>query len=214
MRRNKKGALELSITAIVILIIAITILGLGIGFIKKQFSAGTELVGGKLTEIKEQMKEDIRTSGELLVLNMPETEVSLGKPQDLLIGVKNTLSNPNNPADKVCYWIEVKCLKAFSQGNTCTPDGMNDVVVGGLDLASNSYPQFNWFTSLLSQFDIRKYDAEVYPATLLVRDAQPDRYAMEMNVFRDTSSDSCSNVGEFPSEAQLYASKSFTISVK
>jgi len=214
MRRNKKGALELSITAIVILIIAITILGLGIGFIKKQFSAGTELVGGKLTEIKEQMKEDIRTSGELLVLNMPDTTVSLGKPQDLLIGIKNTLSNPDNPDEKVGYWLEVRCLKAFSQGNYCTPDGENNVVVGGIDTENNGYAQFNWFSSLLSQFDIRKYDAEVYPATMLVRDAQPDRYAMEMTVYRDMTSGSSDQVGEFPSDPQVYASKSFTISVK
>ncbi|RLE47492.1 hypothetical protein DRJ25_02230 [Candidatus Woesearchaeota archaeon] len=214
MRYNKKGALELSITAIVILIIAITILGLGIGFIKKQFGAGTELVGGKLTEIKEQMKEDIRHSGELLVLSMPETELSIGKPQDVLIGVKNTLSNPNAPPDKVCYWIEVRCLNAFSRGNFCTPDGQNDVVVGGVDIANNDYPQNNWFSSLLSQFDIRKYDAEVYPATMLVRDAQPDRYVLEMNLYRDASSGSCSQIGEFPSDAQLYASKTFTINVK
>ena len=210
---NKKGALELSITAIVILIIAITILGLGIGFIKKQFAAGTELVGGELTQIREQMKEDIKESGELLVLNMPETTVSVGKPQDLLIGVKNTLSNPNPPPDRVCYWIEVRCLNAFSRGNYCTPEGTNDVVVGGVDILNNDYPQYNWFSSLLSRFDIRKYDAEVYPATILVRDTQPDRYQMEISVYRDASSESCGQVGDFPSQPQLYASESFTITV-
>lgn len=213
--RNKKGALELSITAIVILIIAITILGLGIGFIKKQFGAGTELVGGELTKIREQMKEDIRTSGELLVLNMPETEVNVGKPQDVLIGVKNTLSNRDNPDDKVCYWLEVKCLKAFSKDNTCTPDG-NNAVIGGVDVGNKEeYLTYNWFSSLLSQFDIKKYDAEVYPATMLVRDAQPDRYAMEINVYRDESSGSCSDfTSGLPYDAQIYASKSFTITVR
>ena len=209
MRRNKKGALELSITAIVILIIAITILGLGIGFIKKQFGAGTELVGGELTKIREQMKEDIKSSGELLVLNMPETEVSLGKPQDILIGVKNTMSNPDK--GKVCFWVEVKCLQPFNPDNTCTPDG-NNIAVGGVDSISNFEPviERSWFSSILSKFDIRNYDAEVFPARMLVRDAKPDMYSMEINVYRDTQSMSC----EDASEPVLYASESFTIQVK
>jgi len=207
--RNKKGALELSITAIVILIIAITILGLGIGFIKKQFGAGTELVGGELTKIREQMKEDIKSSGELLVLNMPETEVSLGKPQDILIGVKNTMSNPDT--GKVCFWVEVKCLQPFNPDNTCSPIG-NNVAVGGVDSENNFeyVTEYSWFSQLLAKFDIRNYDAEVKPARMLVRDAKPDMYSMEINVYRDTQSLSC----EDASEPVLYASESFTIQVK
>ncbi len=202
----KKGALELSITAIVILIIAITILALGIGFIKKQFTTGTELVGGELTKIREQMKEDIRTSGELLVINMAKTELSIGKPQDMLIGVKNTLKNPDG--DKVCFWIEVKCLRAFNPQNMCpgAAAATDEIVVGGYNVGTDS-----WFSSLLSQFDVKNFDAEVYPATMLVRGAQPDRYAMEMNVYRASDQQNCASTTGAP---ELYASKSFTISVK
>jgi hypothetical protein len=207
--RNKKGALELSITAIVILIIAITILGLGIGFIKKQFGAGTELVGGELTRIREQMKDDIKASGELLVLNMPETSLSSGKPQNVLIGVKNTMSNPDK--GRVCFWVEVKCLQPFNPDNTCSK-GYSNIAIGGVDSENNFYPvrEHNWFSSILSKFDIRNYDAEVFPATMLVRDAKPDQYSMEINLYRDLESRSCDD----SSEPVLYASKSFTISVK
>ena len=207
----KKGALELSITAIVILIIAITILGLGIGFINKQFSAGTELVGGELTKIKEQMKEDIRSSGELLVLNMPETEVRLGKSQDILIGVKNTMSSDKG---KVCFWLEIRCLQAFNSENSCFwKTGENNIAVGGVDSTLSFEPvkDLSWFSSLLSKFDIRNYDAEVFPATILVRDAKPDRYALEINVYRDPDSNSCEDASGTP---ELYTSKSFTINVK
>ena len=48
---NKKGALELSINAIVILIIAITMLGLGLGFVRGMF--------GKIsTQVEEQVASE------------------------------------------------------------------------------------------------------------------------------------------------------------
>lgn len=53
---KKKGSLQLSINAIVILILAITLLGLGLGFIKGIFK-GTL---GKLTKIEEQLGEEER----------------------------------------------------------------------------------------------------------------------------------------------------------
>ena len=43
--RNKKGALELSINAIVIVILAMTLLGLGLGFVRGMF--------GKITGISD-----------------------------------------------------------------------------------------------------------------------------------------------------------------
>src|SRR3989338_11516122 len=100
MRTNKKAALELSITAIVVLIIAITVLGLGIGFIKKQFGAGTSLVEKELSNIKDQLKEQVRTGGELLVFSVPG-QVSIGKPQGTFVGVRNTAQNPEGY--KVCF---------------------------------------------------------------------------------------------------------------
>src|SRR3990167_5104458 len=120
MRTNKKAALELSITAIVVLIIAITVLGLGIGFIKKQFGAGTSLVEKELSNIKDQLKEQVRTGGELLVFSVPE-QVSIGKPQGTIIGVRNTLANTRELKDRVCFRVEVRCIKPFTPGAYCNP---------------------------------------------------------------------------------------------
>src|SRR3989344_3134505 len=97
-RFNNRGALELSITAIVVLIIAITVLSLGVGFIKKQFGAGTELVEGQFSEIKQKLKEQMKESGELLVFSVPE-EVTKGTPQNIQVGVLNTAANPNSQDD-------------------------------------------------------------------------------------------------------------------
>ena len=57
-RMNKKGALELSINAVVILILAITMLGLGLGFIRGLFGGTVE----KFEEIGKQLDEEQRAS--------------------------------------------------------------------------------------------------------------------------------------------------------
>lgn len=57
-RMNRKGALELSINAVVILILAITMLGLGLGFIRGLFGGTVE----KFAEIGEQLEEEQRTT--------------------------------------------------------------------------------------------------------------------------------------------------------
>jgi len=96
--KSKKADLSLSTNAIVILILAITILGLGIGFIKKQFGAGTELVGNQLSIIKQQLKDQMKEGGELLTFSFPE-QVTKGTPQNIVIGVLNTAANPKYQDD-------------------------------------------------------------------------------------------------------------------
>jgi len=223
MKRNKRAALELSITAIVVLIIAITILGLGIGFIKKQFGAGTELVGGELTKIKQQLKDQVRTGGDLLVFNVPE-EISIGKPKNTFIGVRNTAANPNSDKDRVCFRVEVKCIKPFTPGSACDPSiglpGGNNVAVGGYDYENQDYvvtiaPQRNWFRSILGEFDLKNYEGDVYDAVMLVRGIKPDSYAMEINVYKDPESNSCADqqFGLRSRSEDLYTSRTFTLKV-
>lgn len=88
---DKKGALELSITAIVVLIIAITLLGLAIFFIKNLFKGGTEIFTGELAKIKEQLRTNLEESGELFVFSVgSELEIKKGEPQKFYMGVRNT----------------------------------------------------------------------------------------------------------------------------
>lgn len=205
---KKKGALELSITAIVVLVIAIVVLGLAIGFIRKQFTKGTELVAGEMAGIKQQMKEQIRTGGELLVFTVPE-EVSIGKPAPMVVGVRNTAANPNREKGRVCFRLEVKCLKPFTVGGSCTRDVATNVVVGGYDIEANAPARYNWFKTLLSEFDLRSYEGDVWDAVMLVRGIAPDSYAMEFNVYKEVYDNACEDATDFA----LYASKTFTLNV-
>ncbi|RLE45902.1 hypothetical protein DRJ22_03295 [Candidatus Woesearchaeota archaeon] len=214
---KKKAALELSITAIVVLIIAITVLGLGIGFIKKQFGAGTKLVEAQLGEIREQIRNQIKTGGELLVFNFPD-EVSIGKPAGIVIGVRNNDANPES--GEICFRVEIKCKTPFTPGAFCDPVNMrNNVAVGGFamtgeDADGQAVTTNSWFRSILGQFDLRNYEGDVYDAILLVRGVKPDLYAMEVNVFQEPNKHSCSNADfNYGPDVIPYASKTFTLNV-
>ncbi|MBN1502960.1 hypothetical protein JW930_05440 [Candidatus Woesearchaeota archaeon] len=56
VRKSKRGSLNLSINAIVVLILAITMLGLGLGFIRGTFKSATEGIGKSLQSIDEGRK--------------------------------------------------------------------------------------------------------------------------------------------------------------
>ncbi len=213
MRFNKKAALELSITAIVVLIIAITILGLGIGFIKKQFTAGTELVGKELSNIKEQIKEQVRTGGELLVFSVPD-QASIGKPVNTFIGVRNTAANTEG--ENVCFRVSVTCKKPFTPGASCVPDVQGPVVVGGYDPDNQWEPvtgKNNWFKSILGEFDLKNYEGDVYDAVMLVKGIKPDSYQMEVTIYKEPQDRDCSLQQFGEKKDAVYASKSFILIV-
>ncbi len=89
MKLNKKGSLNLSINAIVILILAITMLGLGLAFIRNIFGSATEEfedIGG---EVKKQMIEEMKASDDVVELSRPKVELKAGASTQLYIGFKN-----------------------------------------------------------------------------------------------------------------------------
>ena len=59
---NKKGDLNLSIQAIVIVVIAFVVLGLGLGFVRGQFKSIQETSTGVQEQIRQQILEDLRRS--------------------------------------------------------------------------------------------------------------------------------------------------------
>ena len=83
---KKKGALELSVTAIVILILAIVILGLGLGFIRGMFGKVSvqfeEQIAAEPEPRQPSRSEPLTISREAIVTNAGETEV-------LKIGIYN-----------------------------------------------------------------------------------------------------------------------------
>jgi hypothetical protein len=170
---SKKGALELSINAIVVLILAITILGLGIAFIRGQFGAlqkqFTE-VGG---EVKTQMTQKIRESGELLAFNQQEIEVTAGKTETFYYGVQN-----EHIDQSVCAAVLVRCIKGLTntQGG-CT--GSDALIVGGEKVDQK------WF-SLFTPVIIKAGDVGVYQMEIQVSNAPKDSYLMELSVIKPT----------------------------
>lgn len=214
---NKHGALELSITAIVVLIIAITVLSLGVGFIKKQFGTGTELVESSFSEIKQNMKNQMKESGELLIFSFPD-EVTIGTPENIRVGVLSTLANPDyetdSKKDSVCFRVEVKCIKPFTPDAECIDGKPNPVVVGGYDSETlEPVPSDqNWFKRLLGEFDLKNYEGDAFEGVLLMKGIRSDSYSMEINVYSAPNSAKCEDAAW---EASLppYATKSFVLNV-
>ncbi|MBD3361481.1 hypothetical protein GF358_01685 [Candidatus Woesearchaeota archaeon] len=204
---NKKAALQLSINAIVILILAITILSLGIAFIRSQFGTLTERFTEVSAEIKSELINKIKDSGDLLVFNRVEIEAKLGKPEEFYIGIKNTAPNINDPNKPVCFIPAIKCISALN--GDCL-DGRDNVYVGGTDmsLGPGNPPEVKWF-SLFPEVNIQTGEVNVYPIELQIAQAQPDTYLMEFAVYKYQDGASCDTGGIV--DERPYQSKQFFI---
>lgn len=181
---NKKGALELSITAIVVLIIAITVLGLAIFFIKNLFKGGTEIFTSELSKIKDQLRENLKESGELVVMSKgTEIEVKRGSPFEFYIGARNTA-----PEDR-CFRVAIVCNNPFTTGETCI-NNKNNVLIGGVnDVGDTPSPGESWFPRLLAETVVPKNDIAVSPVTLQIANANPDTYLMTLSVYQGDNAD-------------------------
>ena len=187
---NKKAALQLSINAIVVLILAITILGLGLGFIKSQFGALQKQFGEVAAEIRSELIEKIKESGELLVFNRAEIDAKTGKKDTFYFGIKNTASTAID-SESVCFRIGVRCLKSLKpeiQG-MCTSLVENGAFVGGVD-AFGTPGDVEWF-SLFSEVDIAEGEVGVFPISLQIARAKPDTYLMRLEVYREKDGYEC-----------------------
>ncbi len=203
---NRKAALELSINAIVVLILAITILGLGIGFIRSQFGGLTKQFTQVNAEIQDQLINKIKESGDLLVFDRAELQAGIGKKEAFYIGIKNTASNPATEKDSVCYRLAVKCIRALKPENTCP--GVNNVIVGGKN-ANGETPansDSTWF-QMFDEVDIKNNEVGVFPITVQIAKANPDTYAMDFQISKDSDSNDCVGQGTFTP----YQSKQFFV---
>lgn len=102
---NKKGSLEISIQAIVIVVLAMTVLGLGLGFIKGMFGDITTVSRGTFDKIADQLQKDLVSSNEKLVFS--QTKVNLERGKSILLGWG--IKNEGN--QKLNYWAEFTSIK-------------------------------------------------------------------------------------------------------
>lgn len=89
-RLYKKGALELSINAIVIVILAMTLLGLGLGFIRNMMSSIQDMSSQVTDQQKQQILDDLRRGDKKLSFPTGQVDIDKGKAILLAVGVKNT----------------------------------------------------------------------------------------------------------------------------
>jgi hypothetical protein len=87
----KKGSLNLSINAIVVLIMAITLLGLGLGFMKSMFSSTTSQFEEINADLKNTLIQDLRSTGGRIVFNKEDIQSSKGDTMDIYFGLRNDL---------------------------------------------------------------------------------------------------------------------------
>ena len=209
-RLKSRGSLQLSINAIVILILAITILGLGLGFIKKQFGSLGEQFTSVSEEIKGEIVEKIRQSGDLLVFNKQEINVQKGKPEKFFMGIKNTGS------DVTCFLTNIECIQSLVAG-PCEEGQASGVrlPVGGRDLITYDRIDGGWFT-LFDQIDIEPGSVGVIPVTLQIPgDVSPDTYLVQLSVYEGDLD--CGNVGQFGGTTvppEPHATRQFFINVR
>ena len=86
---RKKGALQLSINAIVIIVLAMTLLGLGLTFIRGMFSNIVELSESTFEKISEELNGRLATSDEPLLFSKTTLSIERGSKSLEGVGVRN-----------------------------------------------------------------------------------------------------------------------------
>jgi hypothetical protein len=169
----KKGSLNLSIQAIVIVVLGMTLLGLGLGFIRNQFqqisSVGTEVQ----EQVREQIVAQLRTSGEQV--SFPRS-VSMSRREQkvMTLGVQNVGSK------------EIKFRLDFTFDAPTT--GNSDVGEGGPTLGFNLRYDRGCLTLLPAQ-------SEVYGINVIAP-STPGTFALRASVEENPSSiAACSTPG-------------------
>ncbi|MAE43057.1 hypothetical protein CMO93_04750 [Candidatus Woesearchaeota archaeon] len=185
MLNNKRASLELSIRAIVIVVLAMTLLGLGLGFIKSQFSQITSVGTEVQQQVREQITGQLRTSGEKISFPR-EVQLSRGERKTLTVGVQNTGSET--------IWF----------GLSVVMDTENSDHVGGIsEVYDPRYP------SDRCSFSLSPADASAYGVNIKA----PKTAGTDMLIVKVLQSAVTPDGGCADSEEGTYASKTVFITV-
>jgi hypothetical protein len=114
---NKKGALQLSINAIVVLILAITVLGLALTFITNMFGSATGNLKTMNEEQEKRIIDEMASSNKLLTFKNMELNLKSGDEKEFAMGIRNT-----DPNDKYTFYTQFVCLTTRSNYTSCPVD--------------------------------------------------------------------------------------------
>lgn len=121
----KRGSLNLSIEAIVIVVIAFVVLGLGLGFVRSQFSQFGDTSNQVQEQIEQQILDDLRRGNQKLSFPTDELKMETSSDSVQAIGIKNTGDDPLNL--KVSFSVKTGAtftsFESEKQGKFTSSDG-------------------------------------------------------------------------------------------
>ena len=193
MKLNKKGSLDLSINAIVILILAITMLGLGLAFMRNIFGTATqefEEVGGT---VQKQMIDPMKETDKIVDITNPKLEMKAGEQKQIFLGFKN---EGNNDVDFQIRQIEVSFLGGAAETTNIYDISNESAVIKSLgsgdvcgvrDDSGVSTDVYIEFKS--SQTTVRTGDVVVVPINIITTSAAEQAtctYEIKIDIDADT----------------------------
>ena len=190
---SKKASLNLSIQAIVIVVIAFVVLGLGLGFVKNTFKDITGTTKDVQSKIKEQILEDMRTSGKKLSISQ---EVHLERAEETTenIGIVNT----GTPVEKYGVFIDV------TEGKR--PDGFTE----SNPLILNKEISFFWSKAI--DKELGPTDGDVIPVTISASRQASGNYLGKVTVYSDANGCQVAHPDECGDDS-IYDTRTFFVKV-
>ncbi len=192
MRINKKGSLDVSIQAIVIVVIALTVLGLGLGFVKSTFKDIGETSKGVQAKIKEQILEDLRVSGKKVSIT---SQVNLERGKEALenIGIVNT------GLTEKTFGVKIAFIKKQNPDGTedQSPEAGNEII---------------FFYSNLVEKRLSPTAGDVIPITITAKSSAAGNYLYKVDVLAESTPGACAS-GTVGAGCELYDTRSFFVRV-
>ncbi|MFQ5621221.1 MAG: hypothetical protein ACE5FT_05225 [Candidatus Nanoarchaeia archaeon] len=189
-RINRKGALQLSINAVVILILAITMLGLGLGFIRNLFGGTVSQFEEIAGELDEEQLKSLKASTE--EVTFPQ-RISMGEQRK---GVNFAIYNNRGG------WLELSLDTDTCDGKSCIR--CDDMIGGAGDEDLSTLVKFDTYETI----EVDAGNSEVIPLQVIIDPSAPAtmyRCVIELNI---------ENAEQSADTGQLYAKKRFEIDYK
>lgn len=205
---NKKGSISISINMIVVVVLAFVMLGLmltlGRNIVSSASAGAMDISGTTQQQIMEELQEGDKP------LSFPKTkiEVGLGDTEILALGVKNTFAGDQ------CFKVELQAIDV--NGEAVPVDNRKKIEMDyGYDDEGNvktgAIGSFQF--SQIGYAKLSASEATLVPIEYASKGAQKDTFGFQVFVYRADATDSgmCPGIND---DGQLYASKSFFISVR
>ncbi|MBU0470724.1 MAG: hypothetical protein KKA62_00435 [Nanoarchaeota archaeon] len=192
---NKKASLELSIQAIVIIVIAFVVLGLGLGFVKNIFGGAKSTVSDVQEKIKEQILEDLRTSGKKLSIS---SQIQIERGGQLIenVGIVNTGLSEKS------FGMKIEFIKKQK------PDGSEDT---NTEVAGK---EITFFYSAVVDKRLSPTAGDVLPLSISAKSSAAGNYLYKVNVYaEDAANPGACLSGPASPGCELYDTRSFFVRV-